>query len=116
MRAEASEEAVQVLDGDNVFLAMQDQELHRRERADWTKLYFMPSSQDSGVKALRTWLSQLAEAVPWGPGAYDPAKSFGQSRRQVSNRLEQHTQHCPSCSWVSCNYRPWHFLSIRSPA
>lgn len=91
---------VQVLDGDNVFLAFQDQELQRRQSAEASKNYFMPASLDFGVKALREWYLRMAEPLPWGAGARSPTAAVGQSRRQMLDRYEQHTKDCPSCAAV----------------
>lgn len=92
--------SVQVLDGDNVFLAKQEQELRTRSIQDWSKYYFTPASLDSGVRALNTWMSKLAQPMPWGPGALPAENPAGQSREQLLDRYHAHTKHCPSCSLV----------------
>lgn len=92
---------LQVLDGDNVFLAFQDHELRIRDKSSWNKYYYTPTSLDSGVRALNTWLTTLAEQVPWAPGAKSAQNPAALPRRQLLDRFHSHTKICPSCSMVS---------------
>lgn len=73
---------------------MQDQEL---QRVGWQKGYFVPSSKDRAVTALRRWLGQVGP-IPWARSALQPL--VGVSKRELLDRYEQHTKDCPSCSKV----------------
>ena len=74
---------------------MQDQEL---QRVGWQKGYFVPSSKDRAVTALRRWLGQVGP-LPWARSALQPLA--GVSKRELLDRFEQHTRGCPSCSKVN---------------
>lgn len=99
---------LQVLDGDGVFLSLQSRETAGCEAsaADVGRSYYMPTSQDCGVLALRRWLAKHADPIPWGPGSLDPALLSDQPRSELLNRYTQHVQHCPSCSKVEYPHLP----------
>ncbi|KAK9843752.1 hypothetical protein WJX81_004916 [Elliptochloris bilobata] len=85
-----------VLDGDNVFLHVQDCEL-RRLGGQWQRHYYLPTSMDAAVTAARRWFS--GAPVPWPPGAEAAAASApALSRRELLDRFDSHTVHCASCS------------------
>ena len=90
----------QVLDGDNVFLAAQDLELERQGREQAARNFFTPASLDHGVRGIRNWLADCAGQLPWGPDAISRSAGGGLTRRQMLDRFESHTQHCPSCAGV----------------
>ena len=103
-----------MLDGDNVFLAAQEEELRARgtAAADCSKTYYMPTSLDHAVAAFRTWFNNHADALPWGPAAKPPPAPATCSRLELLNRYEQHTQHCPSCSAVHTSAPSRAFLGM----
>ncbi|KAL4425624.1 hypothetical protein ABPG75_009640 [Micractinium tetrahymenae] len=100
--------AHEVVDGDLIHIFWQEQAL-RREGGGWRRAYFMPARADRGVVLLRRWLDELAGGGPEYPGRWASAatqpliaaagSSQGRalSRREILDRYEQHTRHCPSC-------------------
>ncbi|GAB4823559.1 hypothetical protein N2152v2_010605 [Parachlorella kessleri] len=101
-----------VFDGDNVFLAGQDRVLAQQaqqEGASWRELYYMPTTSDSLVAALRNWFDEKAGGGPFGsltdsssPAALAASASLcaqpgSDSRRHMLDRYNQHTVHCASC-------------------
>lgn len=65
----------------------------------WKKDYYLPTSMDAAVGALRKWFSDLAPPLPWdaaGPQAPLPEVS----RHDLLERFHSHTEKCPSCMQV----------------
>ncbi|GAB4823576.1 hypothetical protein N2152v2_010622 [Parachlorella kessleri] len=97
------------LDGDGVFLGGQDRILARhaqQEGATWRDLYYMPTSADTLVAALRQWLDDKAGGGPFGSlrDGHSPAALAASaallappSRREALDRYNQHTVHCAAC-------------------
>eukprot|EP00884_Botryococcus_braunii_P016056 jgi/Botrbrau1/3133/Bobra.0070s0105.1 len=69
-----------VLDGDNVFLHQQDRVLDELGR-QWKKDYYMPTSMDYAVGALRKWFSDLAPPLPWDAAGTAASASRGLTPR-----------------------------------
>jgi phenylpropionate dioxygenase-like ring-hydroxylating dioxygenase large terminal subunit len=83
---------------------------------DWRRLYYMPSSADLAVAALRRWLDGPGSALPVLPAnaaALGLAPPPPLSRLEVFDRYEQHTKHCPHClrALSACN-RALGFLAL----
>jgi hypothetical protein len=94
---------------------MQEERL-RAAGGKWKKAFFMPSTPDGTVRALRTWLDAFG-------GGSGPCSGTGQgdlprlTHRESIDRFETHTKHCPSCnrvrggalgalaSWDSCGWQ-----------
>ncbi|GAB4823577.1 hypothetical protein N2152v2_010623 [Parachlorella kessleri] len=98
-----------VLAGDAVFLAGQERILAQhaqQEGATWRNLYYMPTSADTLVAALRQWLDDKAGGGPFGSlrDGHSPAALAASaallappSRREMLDRYNQHTVHCAAC-------------------
>ncbi|KAK9793004.1 hypothetical protein WJX73_007911 [Symbiochloris irregularis] len=84
----------EVLDGDNVFLHMQDNTLAQQEGPALQR-YFIPAQADVAVRCVRQWFSSHAEALPWAAGSSRLPPSA--SREQLLDRFNSHTTQCPSC-------------------
>ena len=92
-----------VLDGDNVFLHVQEQRA-RKEMLDkgkrWNELYYTPTSADLLLAKIRNWLGEAGSP-------YDGTKGMGglgaeipqliSDKRVLLNRFEQHTKNCVKC-------------------
>ena len=92
-----------VLDGDNVFLHLQEQHL-LAELLDngkkWNELYYTPNTSDLLVNKIRSWLGERGSP-------FDGARGMGglsairqpliTDHRVLLNRFEQHTKHCAKC-------------------
>ncbi|GKY93747.1 hypothetical protein MPSEU_000341800 [Mayamaea pseudoterrestris] len=99
-----------ILDSDVVFLASQDERLHRRDKdkdALTSPSYYMPSRADTLVRAFRKWLVTAGGGGPLWLGI-PAARSGGAStswnrvparsgRDELLDRYRQHTEICSSC-------------------
>ena len=79
-----------ILDGDNVFLHMQEQNLMKERKTGWTPdAYFTPTSADYMVLRFRNWLRKEGGGGPFGPS--DVRETSPISRRELLDRYESYT-------------------------
>ena len=79
-----------VLDGDNVFLHMQEQNLKKdRKTGRNPDAYFTPASSDNMVVRFRNWLRKEGGGGPFGPLETQEASSI--SRRELLDRYKTYT-------------------------
>lgn len=65
----------------------------------WKKDYYLPTSMDAAVGALRKWFSDLAPSLPWdAAGPQPPLPEV--SRHDLLERFHSHTENCPTCMRV----------------
>ena len=81
----------EVFDGDVSFLHHQERIVaaDARERSR----YFLGTTEDMGVAALRSWMRQWGNGGPFGPSTLPPALP----RQQQLDRWAQHASHCAAC-------------------
>ena len=79
-----------VLDGDNVFLHMQGQNMRNEKTSGWThNTYFTPMSADYMVVRFRDWLRKKGGGGPFGPLEIQETSPI--SRRELLDRYESYT-------------------------
>ena len=79
-----------ILDGDNVFLHIQEQNLMKERKSGWTPdTYFTPTSSDYMVNRFRNWLSKEGGGGPFGLS--DIRETSPISRRKLLDRYESYT-------------------------
>ena len=79
-----------ILDGDSVFLHLQDQLLRKERKSGWTlDTYFTPTSADYMVLRFRNWLKKEGGGGPFGPS--DNQESSSISRRELLDRYDSYT-------------------------
>ena len=76
--------------------------------------YYMPTSMDQGVVALKRWLTSVAGPVPWGVQGTPDIWARDHSRRETLDRYNQHTKHCKHCSKVTSCYLQIQSLTVLS--
>ncbi|HEY9652218.1 MAG TPA: Rieske 2Fe-2S domain-containing protein, partial [Coleofasciculaceae cyanobacterium] len=90
-----------ILEGDMILLHLQEYFLQQREQNEsWKTAYKMPTSADRLVIEFRRWFDTYCQGkLPWSQvGLNAPEiKTIKNSREEVLNRYQQHTQHCKSC-------------------
>ena len=79
-----------ILDGDSVFLHLQDQNLRKEMKNGWTPdAYFTPTSSDYMVVRFRNWLRKEGGGGPFGPSKVGETSPI--SRRELLDRYESYT-------------------------
>ena len=79
-----------ILDGDNVFLHIQEQNLRKRSKSDRNPdAFFTPTSADNMVLRFRNWLRTEGGGGPFGPS--DVRETSPISRRELLDRYESYT-------------------------
>ena len=79
-----------ILDGDSVFLHIQEKNLRKERKNGWTAgTYFAPTSADYMVVHFRNWLRKEGGGGPFGPSEYQ--ESAPMSRRELLDRYESYT-------------------------
>ena len=79
-----------ILDGDNVFLHLQEQNLKKERKTGWTpNTYFTPVSSDNLVVLFRNWLRKEGGGGPFGPS--DVREISPISRRELLDRYKTYT-------------------------
>ena len=79
-----------ILDGDSVFLHLQDQILRKELKNGWTPdAYFTPTSADYMVLRFRNWLRKEGGGGPFAPS--DVLETSPISRRELLERYESYT-------------------------
>ena len=95
-----------ILDGDSVFLHMQEHGLaeEARDRGDedfsvWKTAFYCPFQTDVMVVAFRQWLDSVGGGGPYGPlhKALGHKESALHTKKEILERFESHTKHCSSC-------------------
>ena len=79
-----------ILDGDNVFLHIQEQNLRKEKKTGWTaNTYFTPTLSDYMVIRFRNWLRKEGGGGPFGPSENQETSPI--SRRELLDRYESYT-------------------------
>eukprot|EP00878_Enallax_costatus_P014184 GHUV01014836.1.p1 GENE.GHUV01014836.1~~GHUV01014836.1.p1 ORF type:complete len:236 (+),score=96.79 GHUV01014836.1:1416-2123(+) len=102
-----------LFDQDNVFLHGQDVKLAMRGKDNWPKEYYMPVSCDGAIASARRWADaalqqRLTSSTTNGQAAPLAAEALSltqrtvaaasrQTKRDINDRLNQHTKHCTIC-------------------
>ncbi|KAL4451506.1 hypothetical protein ABPG75_007168 [Micractinium tetrahymenae] len=90
-----------VLDEDNIFLHMQEEESARRGMGvkPVSQVYYMPAASDAYVSGFRTWLANVAGGGPWGPMDTSYLQRAGPrlSEEQLLDHYHAHTKRCSIC-------------------
>ena len=96
-----------ILEDDQIFLHLQEREVEAKRaeggRDAWASLYYMPTSADAYVRALREWVDVHAGPPAMAPGAAsaDPAAAVAAAapptKRALVERLHSHVDHCRVC-------------------
>ncbi|KAK9867348.1 hypothetical protein WJX84_010011 [Apatococcus fuscideae] len=83
-----------VIDGDGVFLHYQERDMGQQGLT--RHQYFTPTSMDRAVNSFKRWWDLAGNKIPWAAGA-EPGMSERPSRREMLDRWDSHTRHCPTC-------------------
>ncbi|KAL4424531.1 hypothetical protein ABPG77_010111 [Micractinium sp. CCAP 211/92] len=98
-----------VLDEDNIFLHMQEEESARRGMGvkPVGQVYYMPAASDAYVSGFRTWLASVAGGGPWGPMDLSYLRRAGPrlSEEQLLDHYHAHTKRCSICQQALRNVR-----------
>jgi len=94
-----------ILEDDQIFLHLQEHEVEAKrveEGADasWASLYYMPTSADAYIRALRGWVEEHAGPPRMAPGAEAAGAAAAQApptKRDLVERLHSHVDHCSVC-------------------
>ena len=79
-----------ILDGDSVFLHMQEQNLMKERKNGWSpNTYFTPTSADYMVVHFRNWLRKEGGGGPFGPSENQGTSSI--PRRELLDRYKSYT-------------------------
>ena len=79
-----------ILDGDSVFLHIQERYQRKERKSGWTAdIFFSPTSADYMVLRFRNWLRKEGGGGPFGPS--DVRETSPMSRRELLDRYESCT-------------------------
>jgi hypothetical protein len=90
-----------VFESDMVILHEQERTLRAAAAAStapdaWRRLFFLATSEDTGVACARSWLDAHGGGGPFGAAAALPP-SVAADHKVVLDRWERHAAHCPAC-------------------
>jgi len=93
--------AMDILDDDNIFLHLQEQEVVKKNIADKPpgQVYYMPGASDAYVAAFRTWINKQGQGGPFGKMDEEWLAKAGprKSAEELLDHYHSHTSTCKAC-------------------
>lgn len=93
--------AMDILDDDNIFLHLQEQEVIKNNIADKPpgQVYYMPGASDVYVGAFRTWINKQGQGGPFGKMNEEWLAKAGprKSAEELLDHYHSHTSTCKAC-------------------
>ncbi len=89
------------VDGDNIIVNALERNLG--DARDW-RAKCVPTNTDSFVVAMRAWMDEYRDAMPWRTAPDDSSVVEQQSRRNLLERFDSHTKYCTACKGALKNF------------